>query len=852
LADDLRHLDHLFMVERAVDEDFHRGGQGNVKVRPVEYRAHGLAVRGELDRAFSEIEQKRRAVSVGKEELTALGSVIVLEGADAAYPLQLDSLNRLSSHRNSPKRPEWLLLSVQPSKGTQPERATVWVSDLYRTKFLQIFEDYLTKFTTQAAPEKWDTADGNPSNRALVANISRIRIAVLEDLWTSDGEPARHGKHWWELWLDTVEPRPEALETFINVRGLRALPRSLTFPGRSVVWIESTWEDLQILPFTSIPLAEVRRPEFIDTVEDLPITARDEYVLDLADRVVIAPINAPAVAHLDTGVLRTHVLLRDSLAESDHHTIVGSSGNDVRGHGTTMAGLALYGNLDDLLTSTGAVQLHHRLESVRMTPGLGEPDSDPRDFGTATVEAVALTEIGAQRSRVFCLPLSHAADKPGDPTLWSATVDALAAGTEIVRDGEQLKLLSAPDPSSARLILVAAGNVDSYQQDHRTESDTSAVEDPAQAWNALTVGAHTNLASLPDDPQYQGWSPMADVGSLSPHSRTSVMFSNRRAPIKPDICMEGGNVLTDGGSGFEDKHPLLSLRSTDSTNDLALGSANATSAATAQASRLAALAMSRYPGYWPETVRGLLVHAAQWTPAMEVEIRGETKKTGRLQLLRRYGWGVPTEDTVLRSSRQAVTLIGQDEFVPFEGHDYRMRRFRLHSLPWPSEALAELGNQTVRMRVTLSYFIEPSPSRRGWRQRYAYASHGLRFDLQGPLETQREFVQRVNRDAQFDEGGSSRSGTTSARWMIGADQRNLGSLHQDIWEGTGYELAECNSVAVFPIGGWWKNNSRKDRMGLPVRYALLVSLSTDEQNIDIYTPIANELRVPIATEIAST
>ena len=49
----------------------------------------------------------------------------------------------------------------------------------------------------------------------------------------------------------------------------------------------------------------------------------------------------------------------------------------------------------------------------------------------------------------------------------------------------------------------------------------------------------------------------------------------------------------------------------------------------------------------------------------------------------------------------------------------------------------------VRMRVTLSYFIEPSPTRRGWRRRYRYASHQLRFELQGATETNEEFRKRL-------------------------------------------------------------------------------------------------------------
>lgn len=852
MADDLRYLDHLYVVEQAASTDFHRGGQGNPKIRPVERRAHGAQLKDQLGRAFSDIEFGREDVRVS-EELRALGSIVVLEGADAAYPLQVNRLESMSRHTKTPKRPRWLLLSVHPATETSPEQATVWIADDYRGQFLKLFEDYLKKVSARADPKSWSTPDGNPANQALVANISRIRSAILEDLWTSDGDPETSGVRWWELWLDTTNPHINTLEGFLRAHQLHALPRSVSLRDRLVVWVEATWQQLKVLPFTSVPIAEIRRPEFIDTIEDVAIDEQNEYVQDLADRITAAADHAPTVCHLDTGVYRVHALLRDSLAETDHHTIIGTSGNDAhpQGHGTSMASLALYGNLDAHLVNSAPVQLRHRLESVRMTPGRGETHIDPIDYGTATAQAISTVEIANSRQRVFCLTLSTRPDNPGEPTLWSAAVDALAAGTDSVRVGNQFQLLSAPEPDRARLIIVAAGNVDQYSLDHQTESDTSAVEDPAQAWNALTVGAYTDMAASPQDPQYIGWSPLASIGKLSPHSRTSVMFNQRRWPIKPDICMEGGNVLTDGAQSFEPKHPLLSLRSTGTRNDLALTSANATSAATAQAARLAALAMNRYPLYWPETIRGLLTHAADWTTAMASEIQPAQPKRDRLQLLRRYGWGVPTEDTVLNSSRQAVTLVTQDQFLPFEGDDYRMRSFRLHTLPWPAEVLEQLGATDVRLRITLSYFIEPSASRRGWRQRYAYPSHSLRFDLQGPIESQHDFIGRINRDAQIDEEGSTRTATTTDRWLVGPYQRGLGSLHQDEWWGAGADLARCNAVAVYPVGGWWKNNGRADRQDLPVRYGLLLSLRTADQDVDLYTPIANQLQVPIATEITT-
>jgi subtilase family protein len=118
------------------------------------------------------------------------------------------------------------------------------------------------------------------------------------------------------------------------------------------------------------------------------------------------------------------------------------------------------------------------------------------------------------------------------------------------------------------LFLISAGNVDAWEPsiDYRDVCDTAGIEDPAQAWNALTVGAHTDLTSIPSDPSFAHWTPLAAAGDLSPHSRTSVLFGPRPWPLKPDICMEGGNVLTDG-TDFHDKRPLLTVRTTSHKDD---------------------------------------------------------------------------------------------------------------------------------------------------------------------------------------------------------------------------------------------------------------------------------------------
>jgi len=517
-----------------------------------------------------------------------------------------------------------------------PETAVIWVADDFKQEFLKLFEDYLNA----------DGPSGKPKNNALVANTSHIRAAFLRNLWTSNNEPLRGTLTWWEVWLDEQRAQHVPLNKILNAFHIRRLDRETRIDTSLIVYVYATWEQLEPLTATKLPLTEIRTPAFIlDTIEDLSDAEQTEYVIDLAGRVDPAPPEAPAVCHLDTGVFRGHQLISGSLASSDQHTIVDPYGNDRNGHGTSMAGLALYGDhLDDLLTGTQGVRLRHRLESVRILTGGKDPvpqNTDPRDYASGTISAVSLPETTSSRKRVYCMPISAKPDaKPGRPTLWSAAVDALAAGTNIVIADATIGLISKPDPDASRLFIVSTANVDEYRDDYLENSDLSPIEDPGQSWNALTVGAYTDLDRVPADPMFENYRPISPRGELSPHSRTSLLFGDRPWPIKPEICLEGGNVLTDGMGMFEERNPLVSLRSVGIRNDVALTSANATSAATAQAARLAALAMDRYPSYWPETIRGLLTHEAEWTAPMRVQLDacgGEKGTPGRH--VRGYGGG---------------------------------------------------------------------------------------------------------------------------------------------------------------------------------------------------------------------
>ncbi|OMG30300.1 hypothetical protein BKH35_03610 [Actinomyces naeslundii] len=827
-------LDHLYVNGYVESRPRTARGMGKTAIRPVDRETHGKRLIEEIDAVF-EKEQEARDSQVLDPELRADGTYLTLEGGEVAFGLKLDSLTRMTRHQKTPKRPQWLLLTVHPATENFPERATIWVSDEFRYKFIKLFKDYLTV----------DTKHNRPKNNALVANISHVQATFLDDLWTSKGMPPYDG--WWDLWLENSRVDNELLQRVLAAFELEESQQRTRINDSLIVRVHATQKKIKHLIATPLPLTEIRAPSFIDSFDDLSFSEQSEYVLDLDARVSSAQAGAPVVCHLDSGVFRTHTLIKDSLDSNDQHSIfAGSTGNDSDGHGTSMAGIALYGKeLDDFLLGGQEIVLRHRLESVEIYPP--RAGAQQLDYANATIQGVAIPETAITRRRVFCMPISTASDvNPGQPTLWSATLDTIAVGTDIDVNGGSVELISKPSPDSKRLIVVSAANVDTYDIDHLERSDISPIRDPGQAWNALTVGAFTQLDQVPRNPSYRNYAPVAPAGELSPHSRTSLLFGDRPWPIKPEICLEGGNVLTDG-KDFVLRHGLLSLCSTGIRNNIDLTSANATSAATAQAARLAALTMSRYPSYWPETVRALLVHEARWTRPMQERLDTCGKKKGqRARLLRRYGWGVPTEEAVLTSSHHAVTMVVQDEFYPFD-EKYTMRELRLHSLPWPRDVLQSLGGADVRLRITLSYFIEPSATRRGWKGKYTYASYGLRFDLKAPTDINvKAFLARVNRQAREEEDEDySFTDSHSNHWLLGTRARHYGSLHQDEWQGTGAELAACDHIAVYPVGGWWKNNNRRDRRDLPVRYALLVSLSTSAQGADLYTPIAAQLSVPV-------
>lgn len=801
---------------------------------PPSRNAHGTMLKRELTKAVVEADRRRRAAGI--EITAATPGLYVQFESRPGIPLQLTALED--------KRQGIELVAVTHDRTNEPEpkqieRATVFVPDGKVKQFISRFESY-AKTTPKVRNER--------RHEAMIDPVATLRLATLRGLWTDAPEiyPQENETIWWEVWLRrTRGGELERLEEFVQFKQLELSRRRIQFDDRIVTLLRASPEQLAASVDVLDILAEVRRAKESAAffVDDIPPQEQGEWVQELLARTRGPEDDAPAVCVLDTGVTRGHPLLASSLAASDCHTCEPAWGaHDHDGHGTEMAGLALLGDITPLLVSSLPVRLRHRLESVKILPPQG--DNPPELYGAITAEATSRVEIAApERRRCFSMAITATDERDrGQPTSWSAALDALAAGRSFDRSDQGLVYLDDGEDIAHRLFLVSAGNVDpgSLQVEHLDRSDTDAVHDPAQAWNVLTVGAYTDKATV-QHPDWKSWDPLAPAGELSPWSTTGVAF-DRPWPIKPEIVFEGGNVVKDAHGNLNFPCPDVCLLTTHyqplrKSFELSW----ATSAATALAARMAASITAEYPTLWPETVRGLMVHSAEWTPRMKERLSASDGKRARLRLVRRYGFGVPQIERALHSARDSLTLITQDAIRPYESG--KLREIKFYKLPWPSDALVDLGALRVRLRITLSYFVEPNPGRRGWKTRHRYASHGLRFDVRRATESTDEFRKRLNQRALEEDEPKPSPGAESSEWYLGEHARSRGSIHSDSLECSAVDLAQRGVVAVYPVGGWWKEQPKRDRSENGARYALLVSIDTPTTGVDIWTPVAQEVGI---------
>lgn len=793
---------------------------------------HGRALHNSLQSTFKQLN-----------DIANLVHDEFVQGEIGAY-LQIESLKNTNLPDFAWKKEEIRVAAIKSTENNTQ------IAALFLPKKSQ---DFLVNKINEYTHE--DTYTGKPKNLKKFENILHFEVATISTLWT-DLRPIPSGglDVWWELWI--WEENYDDFVHFIKNLKYPIHENGLTFPEFKILPVFGNTSHIEFLLKHTNSIAEIRLADdnphfFMSDQEDNQVPWQN----NILDRVISAPDISPRVCILDNGIARDHPLIEKSLKLTDMHTIDqawGINDHEAHGHGTGMAGVALYGDLTYPLSDLRTIQLKFKLESVKFIPPQSFQRNQPTSYGPITIAASMLAEISNPiNNRVYCMAITNDQVSGEVPSSWSASLDQLISATLPGDDAD----------TSKRLFFVSAGNVpDTSNPEDVIDRSTFNIEDPAQAWNAMTVGGYTNKVQV-FEKDYLDWGTTAAVGDTSPYSTFSQQWNQSKTPIKPEIVFEAGNkaispLKTELISGMDSLSILTTSK--DFINQ-PFTTCWATSPATAQAASLAANIFADNNDYWPETVRALMIHSAEWTPIMSERLRLAKTKSDKVLLLREFGYGVPNLAKALKSSADEVALIAQSYIQPYiqkmkigkNGKSVRDKgisynQAQSYKLPIPKSTLRRMGDHIVEMKITLSYFIEPSPGMFASLLPTNYRSHGLRFDLKRSNETLRNFNKRVNASDRND--GVEHIGSENDGWLLGSRSISAGSLHCDIWSGTAASLAERDELIVFPVGGWWYHRRNMEKYNNTARYSLIVTINSN--GVDIYTEIKNLVDIQTPTSIS--
>lgn len=469
---------------------------------------------------------------------------------------------------------------------------------------------------------------------------------------------------------------------------------------------------------------------------------------DIQDIPEIAPPpeDAPGVVVLDSGLTTGHPLLAPAVGDAQSF-LPGKDATDEHGHGTLVAGLALYGDIETSLRN-GDFAPRLRLFSGRI---LDERNENDTGFVENQITEAVRYFNGEYGCRVFNLSFGDL----NKPYL-----------------GKHLKGLSYTLDSLSRelgvLFIVSAGNVPGGQLDglawrnhypeYLTEPEWALVE-PAPALNVLTVGSlarHEQTSTSQRNPGDPAEVPVARRDQPSPFSRHGHSIGGA---MKPELVAYGGNwaVNTLAGANWLVDQGIgeLSLSRNFASGHL-FASESGTSLAAPQIAHLAAALLSEHPDADPNLIRALLVsHAAVPKPTAEL-------LTDKVILRQVCGYGRVDDYALFRSLENAVTLRATDRIANRCHHFYEV--------PVPEEFMSS-GPRLRELAVAMAH----TPVVRSTRIAYKATRMGFRVVAAEDLDHVSRMFSKATDSDEYERIPEL------AKASVGPQLRDKGTVQASAW-----------------------------------------------------------------------
>lgn len=800
--------DHIVLQRNSYKSEEYKGkGFGDSTIPQRDAEAHA-ALLSELYTQAKEAYEK--AISSLPENVSAANGVYMKMTVDTAAKA-LDSLNTSRGAK---------LMNFQNTENADLNiDATLFIPNSNRTWFQSKISQYLEK----------PIEENKRKNEALVNSIDTISAVDLSSFFVNKDDyefTTNNTSVEYEMWIDSDDANQEEIDAKLDSIGVTYGNRVLVFDSVIVFLIKATKDQLLQIIASIDFISEFRkyhRPSVLIGCSSR--SDEEDYNTLIHETIPVADGQLSRIGVLDTGVNNAHPLISPFLSnERCLSAIVSGNTRDTKNHGTAMASLSLYGDFTDVIYNPHPDPVESDLVSVRILP-----DDDDGQYTNEMYAVITEDGISQARDNNYSQVLCSAVTSKKECTDSTASATSAAIDQTLYNNGK-----------ADSMLLISAGNtVDTQNLPYPDYLYLSNILDPAQSWNALTVGAYTKKVLI-SDPEYKNAKIVAPEGGLCPYTSTSKQWG--QTIIKPEILMEGGNAILENGS-LSDHEDIMPIGADSHPDIHKFMGFNATSSATALAAHLAGQIKYKYPTLSPLAIRALMVHSAEWTPEM-FNLSTENGELNKYLLLHTCGYGVPNPNKAKLSSDSYVTFIAEDDIQPLTLSENasvpNFSKLNIYKLPWPDTILQEMKDINVKLKITLSYYIDPCPGAKGRLTKYSYQSIRLYFDVNQPEETYGMFKRRVSRLGEEDPIDND-----TTRWYIGIQRRNQGSIISDSIEKTASEMAACKYISIYPSGGWYKY--RKSKVDAVIKYALIVSLETPEQ--DIYTEIAQKVGIVNTLEI---
>lgn len=517
--------------------------------------------------------------------------------------------------------------------------------------------------------------------------------------------------------------------------------------------------------------------------------------------------DAPRVAVLDSGLVTGHPLLAPAVGHAQGYVLPHRSPDDADPwHGTSVAGLALYGDIEAAIEAGGFIP------SLFLVSGrvFNHDGADQTEFVENAVER-AVRDLHAEFGcKVFNLSYGdhNKVYGRGHVRGLAYTLDRLS------RELGVLFVVSTGNLTTDGLPADPQANYPDYLlQDH------ARLIDPATALNAVTVGGialHEATRGQQARPHLIDDRPIARAGQPFPLTRSGPSINGA---IKPDFVGHAGNLALVQLTG-RTTHRGLGVVTTNGgfAGGAAFREEIGTSLAAPAVAHRAAKLLRRVPDASHNLLRALLGAHAGWPVPSVTLLNPNDNAEGREKLTRLVGYGCINDDALEQSLDNIVTLICEEQI----GND----RCQFYAVPIPAE-FWDGGRRTREVSVALAH----SPVVRTTRLDYRMTKLKFSLVVADNLDEVAAAFKR-NRDEGMPERGSN-------RWLSG-EARQAGTLQVSRWSFKQRPQGQLFIVVTRQDAPWSYVKDDQEP------YALCVSIA-DRDNLQsrLYTQIQALLRARV-------